>query len=211
VGDSWESTNISGSCQNPSVICIQEFRDLGENGDNFMTINPWPILKSYWVIPGRFRAGEYPSGVEEAEARGKLLWLLNLGIDYFIDLTEEGEPETNPYDGILNEEAEEYRRTVLHRQLSIPDFSIPSQERMTQILDMIDEALSAGRNIYLHCLGGRGRTGTVVGCHLVRHGMAAEQALEKIQELRRGMPDENRQSPENVSQRRMVKQWTKGK
>jgi hypothetical protein len=50
-----------------------------------------------------------------------------------------------------------------------------------------------------------------VGCHLVRHGMAAEQALEKIQELRRGMPDENRQSPENLSQRRMVKQWTKGK
>ncbi len=169
------------------------------------------IAKSYWVIPGRLRAGEYPGAVEEEEARGKLQWLMEQGMDYFLDLTEAGEYEIKPYAAILHEIAKEYQRKVSIRRLSIPDFSAPSQERMTEILDTIDWALSTGRNIYLHCLAGRGRTGTVVGCYLVRHGVTCDQALEKIQELRRGIPNENRPSPENENQKRMVRQWMKGK
>ena len=44
----------------------------------------------------------------------------------------------------------------------------------------IDEAMSAGKAVYVHCWGGVGRTGTVVGCWLVRHGRTGEQALEQI-------------------------------
>ena len=31
---------------------------------------------------------------------------------------------------------------------------------MQEILDAVDRALAAGRNVYLHCWGGIGRTGT---------------------------------------------------
>ena len=51
---------------------------------------------------------------------------------------------------------------------------------MVKILDTIDEALAEGHTVYVHCWGGIGRTGTVVGCHLVRHGKQGEEALEEI-------------------------------
>ena len=42
---------------------------------------------------------------------------------------------------------------------------------MTRILDDVDAALADGGAVYVHCWGGIGRTGTVVGCWLVRHGL----------------------------------------
>jgi protein tyrosine/serine phosphatase len=176
-----------------------------------MAINSQPVRKSYWVIAKRFRAGEYPGAVQEEEARRKIRWLLDQDLDFFMDLTEDGEYNIKPYARLLHDEATKAHRSVLHKRLSIPDFSTTSQEGMVEILDIIDTALSAGRNVYLHCLGGQGRTGTVVGCYLVRHGISSDQVLGKVQELRQGIPNEDRPSPENEDQRRMVKQWTKGK
>ena len=34
--------------------------------------------------------------------------------------------------------------------------------------------------VYVHCWGGIGRTGTVVGCWLVRHGMTGDEALAEF-------------------------------
>jgi protein-tyrosine phosphatase len=84
-------------------------------------------------------------------------------------------------------------------------------ERIMEILDAIDLAISDGKNIYLHCFGGKGRTGLVVGCYLARHGMPGVKALQVIQELRKGLPDAAKPSPETDEQIRMVKEWTKGK
>ncbi|GIT00631.1 MAG: hypothetical protein CM1200mP26_23430 [Acidimicrobiales bacterium] len=54
----------------------------------------------------------------------------------------------------------------------IPDMGLPSggPDEMARILDNLDGALTAGGKAYVHCWGGLGRTGTVVGCWLARHG-----------------------------------------
>jgi hypothetical protein len=67
-----------------------------------------------------------------------------------------------------------------YRRCTIVDFGVPSPQEMTAILDVLDAALAAGRVVYLHCWGGVGRTGTVVGCYLVRHGMRGEEALAAL-------------------------------
>jgi protein-tyrosine phosphatase len=90
-----------------------------------------------------------------------------------------------------------------YSRLPIPDYSIPSPSHMTAILDTLDAALAAGHSVYLHCHGGRGRTGTAIGCWLVRQGMAGEQALARIAELR-GDHD----SPETDEQRNFVLTWS---
>jgi len=175
-----------------------------------MEVDTLPIYKSYWVIPGRFRAGEYPGSIQDDEARGKIRWLLDLGINLFLDLTVAGEYDLKPYIHLLNEESNKVHKSVVHKRIPIQDFSTPTQREMAEIIDTIELALSERKNIYLHCFGGRGRTGTVVGCHLARHGTLGEAALARIQELRKGMPNEESASPETDEQRRMVMEWLKG-
>ena len=45
---------------------------------------------------------------------------------------------------------------------------------MQDILDLIDESLSLDKPVFFHCWGGIGRTGTVLGCYLLRSKMATE-------------------------------------
>ena len=78
---------------------------------------------------------------------------------------------------------------------------------MASILETIDGLLASGREVYVHCYGGIGRTGTVVGCFLARHGMAGAEALEQIARWRERTPDGWIRSPETDEQRRMVLNW----
>ena len=75
---------------------------------------------------------------------------------------------------------------------------------MLDTLDAIDEAIESGETVYVHCFGGIGRTGTVVGCYLVRHGMTGVEALDQIAQLRQGTPEGWQVSPETEEQREMV-------
>ncbi len=81
---------------------------------------------------------------------------------------------------------------------------------MMAILNQIDEWLIRGKTVYVHCFGGVGRTGMVVGCYLVRKGMAAPQALLRIAELRHGIPDGWKRSPETDEQIEFVMNWRPG-
>lgn len=168
-----------------------------------------PIPNSYWVQLGRFAAGEYPGAPNPQSAARKLGALLDAGIDHFIDLTETEEP-LEPYDQIVKEEGRLLGKEVQWERYPIVDVSIPeSPEQMTEILDTIDAALDSGDTIYLHCWGGVGRTGTVIGCWLVRHGLTGEEALAQVAEWWEGMEKFHwsRSSPETSDQREYVLGW----
>ena len=77
-------------------------------------------------------------------------------------------------------------------------------------IDAIDAALAAGETVYVHCYGGIGRTGTVIGCWLVRRGLNGEEALSYIAARRAGTPDGRRASPETSAQRALVLNWSEG-
>ena len=169
-----------------------------------------PIPNSYWVIPGRFAAGEYPGAIEPRNAATKLRSLLSAGIDHFIDLTEAG--ELLPYAEIAKEEARRLGLAVGYERQPIVDLSVPRRpEQMSNILDTIDAALDGGKTVYTHCWGGVGRTGTVVGCWLVRHGRTGDEALRQIAEWWRGMSRSkvmiHPRSPETLQQHEYVRSW----
>ena len=167
-----------------------------------------PIPNSYWVVQGRFAAGEYPGAVDPRAATDKVRAVLDAGIDCFVDLTEQG--ELLPYRFIVDEEARRLGRSVEWVRHPIADVSVPrSPGEMAGILDVIDSALAQGRNVYVHCWGGVGRTGTVVGCWLVRHGRTGDEALAELGELWQGVEKIRRKpvSPETREQREYVRQW----
>jgi protein-tyrosine phosphatase len=47
-------------------------------------------------------------------------------------------------------------------RIPVRDVDIPSPDTMRSILDAIDSAIDRCQPVYVHCWGGRGRTGTVV-------------------------------------------------
>lgn len=170
---------------------------------------PRPIAASYWVEPGRLLAGEYPAALDDDAARRKLRAFLAVGVDTFYNLTTSEDPLL-PYADQLAEEAAAQELVVIHRSFTIRDLGVPSVADMTTILDTLDADLAAGRTVYVHCWGGIGRTGTVVGCWLVRHGTPAEKALAFIQAGVDSTPKQGRRSPETNEQHAYVKRWPAG-
>jgi protein tyrosine phosphatase (PTP) superfamily phosphohydrolase (DUF442 family) len=184
---------------------------LGEN-----ETPPVPFDRSYWVLPNRLLAGFYPGAPSDEEAEQKLGALLDAGIHCVINLVEEDEMdwEDQPlrsYSGLLMGLAAERNIEVTYQHLPVRDVDVPSEASMQSILDAIDSALEHGQAVYVHCWGGRGRAGTVVGCYLVRHGIApGDQALEQIAFLRRNEGTVNQPSPETENQCDMVRGWKQG-
>ena len=169
-----------------------------------------PIPNSYWVCPSRFAAGEYPGAKDPKKTSAKLRTLLVAGTNHFIDLTKP-EERLKPYSGIAEEEAGRLDMTVGYERHRITDVSVPRRpEQMIAILDAIDAALGEDKTVYVHCRGGVGRTGTVVGCWLVRHGHTGETALAQIAEWWQGVEKACRkpESPETSEQRAYVRNWT---
>ena len=92
--------------------------------------------------------------------------------------------------------------------MPIKDGSVPSRIEIGRILDNIDASIAAGRPVYVHCLGGLGRTGTVVGCYLARHGVAAgRNVIKMIRDLRRNTLTQHLNSPETNQQMDLVESW----
>lgn len=166
-----------------------------------------PIPYSYWLIDGLLLAGQYPGEYDSQDTREKIAKFLDAGIRTFINLTETREPLT-PYEGILCELAKARGIETKHIRHPIQNRCVPrDREMMTAILAEIREELAAGRAVYVHCWGGIGRTGTVIGCWLVEEGFSGPDAIERIAELRKGMPDRFTRSPENDEQCRFVCEW----
>jgi len=165
-----------------------------------------PIDDSYWLVPGRLLAGEYPGARTKDEARRKLRSFLDAGVNFFLDLTEEDEG-LEPYAPLLQEEAVARERKVVHRRLPITDLDVPTTERMQEIQRTIAAALEAGQTVYVHCWGGVGRTGTVLGCYLVEQEVSVAEALTEIQRRRRRTAAVWKKSPETQAQVDFVKSW----
>ena len=167
-----------------------------------------PILESYWVIPGHLLAGEYPAKFDGEVTRQRLDALIEAGFDLFIDLTRPN--EMFPYRATLLEEASVYGIDIVHQRFPIGDFGLPTPEQMNSILATIDEGLQAGRKIYLHCWGGIGRTGTTVGCYLVRQGKTGAEALDQLSAWWRSVPKSRQfpRSPETDAQVDFILQWS---
>lgn len=141
-----------------------------------------PHENTYWVEPNRLLAGEYPASVQAQLAPDRLQDYLDCGITDFIDLTTPG--ELDPYQGLLEDLARRRELEIGYWRQPIVDRSVPeSPQVMTRILDEIDRRIESGGTVYVHCWGGVGRTGMVVGCHLVRQGLTGDAALAELARL----------------------------
>jgi len=170
-----------------------------------------PFDRSYWVVPGKFLAGAFPGDHVPEYAAEKLNPFLQAGIRCFVDLTAPrecnllGQPLVS-YRDTLDRISEKIK--IIYRNMPVVDMEVPSHEEMREILDFIDGAMLSSLPVYAHCLGGLGRTGTVVGCWLIRHGIEDRHGvIELIGRLRRNEVHAGIPSPQTAEQRRFVLEW----
>lgn len=80
---------------------------------------------------------------------------------------------------------------------------------MLEILDTIDNALKHNRKVYVHCWGGIGRTGIVVGCYLVHSGETPKHAVAEVDKLFHTRPKNIyfTRAPETDEQVQFILDW----
>jgi len=173
---------------------------------------PPPIPNSYWATP-LLCASEYP--FSPSQPRPQLDKLLKAGIRTFIDLTEP--EELIPYESLLRSRARAVdildSEELWYYRFPIRDRSIPASDgdTMLGIMAVLQECELAGRKAVVHCRGGIGRTGTVVGCWFIQSGRVpdGDKALQTVKNLWRKVEKCKRypNSPETVQQCEFVKQF----
>lgn len=145
-------------------------------------------------------AGQYPGAREAVSHAIKTSALVEDGVEVVINLMESEElARFTPYEEALCH----LNPQVQILSHPIRDMDIPTMEELERILE--DLELNSTKKCYVHCWGGHGRTGTVVGAYLIRFSqLKPEDALMRIKEQRLLSPFGDQPSPQTEEQIRFV-------
>ncbi len=115
--------------------------------------------------------------------------LADVGFRHVFDLTR----DASRYDPApLTGHATALADLVVRRQPPDPDLD---ERRIQQAAALVAERWAAGEGVVVHCRGGRGRTGAVLGAALVRLGHESEAVVDWLHRVqrtrgRRGWPEQ---------------------
>jgi atypical dual specificity phosphatase len=140
---------------------------IGEDDVQLLRASLSPLQNFSWVLPGQLAGCAVPQTPHAVRA------LAEQGVRTVLSLTETPLPS-----GWLAQAGV----TALH--LPVPDFTSPTDRQLAQATEAIDASLAAGKPVAVHCLGGAGRTGTVLAAYLVHRGLAAQEAITEVRRLR---------------------------
>ncbi len=156
-------------------MSVTDFHFVSSVGNGSVWIGPRPLLQNFRTWPKS---------------------LAEIGVTHVVSLISKSEVETYNLQGedrALNDVG------VGFSHYPVDDFDTPDAATFPELINRLTTRLAQGENLFLHCAGGIGRAGTTAACLLVKHGMAAEAAMELVSK-RRG-----EKSPETTNQENFVK------
>jgi atypical dual specificity phosphatase len=124
-----------------------------------------------WVIDGELAGMAQPGLMSNLEM--DLAWLQQAGIGAVVSLTEQTLRQIG-----------EAGLDVLH--VPVQDMAPPSILDIEEVVAFTETSIEQGKPVAIHCLAGRGRTGTMLACFLVHRGLEPQVAIETIRTQRPG-------------------------
>jgi hypothetical protein len=70
-----------------------------------------------------------------------------------------------------------------------PRDAVAEERRIWQAAQFVAERVGRGEGVVVHCVGGTGRTGTVLACALRQLGMPADEAIATVRQHRDHWPE----------------------
>src|SRR5712691_2270422 len=132
-----------------------------------------------WVYRGKLAASGIPSSRDQVE------WLARHGVNSVLALTEAPLP-AEWFDGVI----------INLRHLPMKDHEVPPVSALDEAATYIDEEVKSGRTILVHCLAGKGRTGSALAAYLMKtKGISSKEAIELLRKLRPGSVEGRQEYP----------------
>jgi len=143
----------------------------------------------YWINgpwPGKLAILARPRGADwlEDEVAG---WK-DAGLDVVVSLLTHGEDSEL---GLIGEREFVQEHGLTFISFPIADYSVPtSTKELQQLVSRLQQSLTLGHSVGIHCRQGIGRSSLVAACVLVRSGQSPVNAFQHISTARgRSVPD----------------------
>jgi atypical dual specificity phosphatase len=122
-----------------------------------------------WVVDGKLAGSGMPVTKDEFD------WAVSQGIGAILTIREVPLPE------------QWVNGSVDYMHVQVDDFAAPEIEDIARAVEFIESQNAKSKPVMVHCAAGKGRTGVILACYLVKNeGLSSQAAIEKIRAMRPG-------------------------
>ncbi|XP_049792692.1 dual specificity protein phosphatase 23-like isoform X2 [Schistocerca nitens] len=138
---------------------------MAESVDNYCC-PPWNFS---WIVQNELAGMAWP------QTAANIRFLINEGIKHIVTLSPEKKPPVHAFPDIA------------WTEIPIKEFRSPSITQIKKFIKICELALKKSEPVGVHCRMGRGRTGVMAACYLVRfHDLSPERAITNVRLMRPG-------------------------
>jgi protein-tyrosine phosphatase len=147
-----------------------------------------------WPAAGRIAMMRRPDGDDQLDR--ELAGLRALGVDTLVSaLTDQDRARL----GLMAEPDRAAAHGLSYRSFPIKDFRVPNRDALISLGQELSREVRDGRFVVVHCHGGVGRSGLIVGATLVALGATPDAAMTAMATAR------GHRAPETWRQRAMLR------